>query len=240
MCRLIKLILLTALIPLAIGCVPGIVDAPTPTMEVWEATPTPTWDVSCLPDGIVPINTNPCLVPKPGTSHPYDIEWVIAPNGMWGSYTTYPEWVAGHWVWHLAGNEGERFAGFIGLRIHNLVLKAGQCYAANFDGVLDLRDVPNSELTDITAVAFIHTDNGGEPIPLNKHAVFYKDGLNFVVDESPGWFWAFWSMTDTVIVFEAGINENHANARPGNIFSPAAIYIHPVTDPGLCSGAPIH
>lgn len=229
------------IILILVGCEPGIIDAPTPTQEILQPSETPEaplWDVSCLPDGIVPLNKNPCLVPEPGTSHPHDVDWIVAPNGMWGDFMTYPEWAGDHWVWHLAGNEGERFAGFIGLRIHNLVLKAGQCYALNLTGRLGLRSVPNDELTDISAQAFIYTD-GGKRIPLNVHAVFYKDGLNFVVNESPDWFWSFWVMADATIVIDVGIYQVHANARPGGVFVPDAVYIHPVNDPGLCAGAPI-
>jgi hypothetical protein len=210
--RLSSISFFVLIVVLFSACEPAIVDAPTPTPETIEPTEVPAES---------PV-------------------WVVAPNGMWPGHTTYPELVGDRYVFHLSGNEGEGFAGFVGVRLENVELLAGQCYVFEFvNALLDLRTVPNEELTDISAKAFIHLPNGGT-IELNKHAVFYKDGLEFVVTESPNIFWSFWSMTDvTLNGIDGGIDQQHANAKPGNVFSFESVAFYPVNDPGLCAGIPI-
>lgn len=222
-------IALFVLIIFIAACEPIIIDDATPTQEVNDS-----WRVDCLPDDIVPMNTNPCLVPKPGGIRPYDIEWAVEPNNNHDGRLTAAEWTDNHWMFPLAGQAGEGFAGFIGLRIHNLALDDGQCYALNFVGELDLRGVPKDEMSDISALAFAHTDSGNKML-LGTHGVTRPEGFNFVVEENPDWFWFVWAESNTTIIIEVGINQIHANARMGNHFDLESVYFHPV-DNDLCSG----
>jgi hypothetical protein len=194
--RLLSSLLIVTLLMVACDAtntLPGV--APTPTQEYNY------WDVSCVPAGIVPINTNPCLSGNP----PYDVEWVVARND---GTTTTPELVDARWRLWLAGQAGEGFAGFVGVRLSDLALSPDECYAVNF-GVLDLdlRETPKDEMDNITAQFWAHLRNGEPPILLAQHAVTIPSGFNFIVDPDPDWFVYLKVSEPMTIDLDLGINQ---------------------------------
>lgn len=206
----------------------------TPAREVATWTPEPsTWDTSCLPPGVTPMNPNPCLSQSP-SGLPYMTSVIVEPNGNWGDDLTEVVYRDGKFTIDLPG-----FAGFAGIYLDGLELISGRCYAFNFQGAIDLRDVPAAEaVSNFSAIVRIYKDDGSI-VELHPHGMTVWDDeiQDYRYSGQRDFFWGIYSNDPhPTIGIAVGINSVWATARPGNNFTIDAVIFRPTSNAGLCAG----
>ena len=216
LCLIIVLIL--------VGCEPGLLPPATPT---GYATPPPIWDVSCLPEGIVPVNTHPCPTYDLG-----DMVFVSRPNGQWFDYNVNITCESGQCLFDLHGSYG--FAGFTGLELHNLQLNPG-IYAINYNTHMNLNDGEAKE--NYVAQARVWFDDGSLPVVLREHSIEYYDPrqVAWVFTAERNFFWCVQLSEPKTIGLELGITTRFAMAHPGNHYALNAVFVYPVENINVCN-----
>jgi hypothetical protein len=193
------------------------------TPEVVNATPTQEvdWYVGCLPNGVVPANTNPCFSPDEN-GLPRDIVIHVEPDVRYQINLNVIERRNSHYVVNLFGDGG--FAGSVFFELHGIELLPDQCYQVNFAGSLNVISRDFNELYD-NLFATLNIFNNGAITELEQINFFDNDIYN--VRNVFSWF-IYTRENDSTIVVQVGIKEVEPLFLDGSYFQVDALYIFPI------------